>query len=173
MIPGSSTEFPLHLGKQAVYHALQGSSHEATPDILAGLRQEFEQLQVQLSSIKEDDKRARASLAALEAKPRLSVLRHNIQQLEEEKQATQARLVSFHDSQAIQLSLEEWAKLEDEWRQWQRHAAIRSRICRELWGRCTEFLPENTSALELWVSPVMSLAVYRRSLMTLPGVFGA
>jgi hypothetical protein len=42
-----------------------------------------------------------------------------------------------------------------------------------LWLRCTEVLPENTSALELWVSPLLSVSVYRRSLMTLPGVFGA
>ncbi|OQD76818.1 hypothetical protein PENDEC_c003G01350 [Penicillium decumbens] len=137
-------------GKQVVYHAVQGSSDEATPEILAALSQEIEQLQGQLSSAKEDEKKARASLAALEAKPRLSALRQDIQRLEEEKEEIQARLGTLHDSDTVQLSLEERSKLEEEWRQWQRHAAIRRRICLDLWARCTELLPENTSSSELW-----------------------
>lgn len=159
-MPGAFTKKRLHLGKQSVYHALQDSSQDITPEILATLSQEIEQLQVQLSSIKGEEKKVRASLAALEAKPRLSVLRQNIQQLEEEKEAIQGRLESLHDRDKDQISLEEWSKREDEWRRWQRHAAIRRRICRDLWGRCTEVLPDNTSALELWVSPVLPLAVH-------------
>ncbi|KAJ5667953.1 Chitin synthase activator (Chs3) [Penicillium maclennaniae] len=139
-------------GKQSVYHAVQDSSQKITPETLAALSQEIEQLQDQLSSIKEKEKNVRASLAALEAKPRLSVLRQDIQQLEEEKKVIQHRLESLHNSEMVQLSLEERSKREDEWRRWQRHAAIRSRICRDLWGRCAEVLPENTSALELWLS---------------------
>ncbi|KAJ5299351.1 Chitin synthase activator (Chs3) [Penicillium atrosanguineum] len=139
-------------GKQSVYHALQSSSQNVTPEIIAALSQEIEQLQVQLSSIKGDEKKLRASLAALEAKPRLSFLRQSIRQLEEEKEAIQGRLGSLHDSETAQLPLEEWSRLEDEWRWWQRHAATRRRICRDLWGRCTEVLPDNTSALELWES---------------------
>jgi 26S proteasome regulatory subunit (ATPase 3-interacting protein) len=162
-----------HLGKQVVYHALQGSCQEVTSEILAALSHEIEQLQDQLSSIKGDEKKARASLAALEAKPRLAALRQDIQQLEEEKEGIQARLGTLHDSDTVQLSLEEWSKLEDEWRQWQRHAAIRRRICRDLWGRCTEVLPDNTSSQELWVSPVLLPLQGRRSLTALPGVFGA
>jgi hypothetical protein len=42
-----------------------------------------------------------------------------------------------------------------------------------LWGRCTEVLPDNTSSQELWVSPVLLPLQGRRSLMSLPGVFGA
>jgi len=150
-----STDLWLYLGKQVVYHAVQGSSDEATPEILAALSQEIEQLQGQLSSAKEDEKKARASLAALEAKPRLSALRQDIQRLEEEKEEIQARLGTLRDSDTVQLSLEERSKLEEEWRQWQRHAAIRRRICLDLWARCTELLPENTSSSELWVSHIL------------------
>lgn len=138
-----------------VYHALQGPSQDATPETLTALRHEIEHLQGQLSSTKGDEKKARASLAALEAKPRLSALRWDIQRLEEEKEEIQARLGTLHDGDTIQVSLEEWSKLEEERRQWQRHAAIRRRICRDLWGRCTEVLPDNTSSLELWVSRVL------------------
>lgn len=152
---GASTELRLHLGKQIVYHALQGPLQDATPETLAALRHKIEQLQGHLSSTRGDEKKARASLAALEAKPRLSALRRDIQRLEEEKEEIQARLGTLHDSDTVQISLEEWSKLEEERRRWQRHAAIRRRICRDLWGRCTEVLPDNTSSLELWVNPVL------------------
>lgn len=90
-------------------------------------------------------------MAILEAKPRISQLRQEIAQLEEERKVIQAQVEELQGDD-VQLSVEERARLEEEWKQWQRHATTRRRICRELWGRCTEVLPDNTTSQELWVS---------------------
>jgi 26S proteasome regulatory subunit (ATPase 3-interacting protein) len=142
----------LSTGKQTVYHALQKSSESASPIVLAALSQQIVTLQDELSTIKANEKKARAALAALEAKPRLSTLREEIRQLEEERDAAQERLGKPYGDNQLQISPEARAQLERDWKQWQRHATVRRRICRELWGRCSEVLPEDTTAPELWVS---------------------
>lgn len=142
----------MHTGKQIVYHALQDPSQDVSPEAIAALHRGIKKAQEQLSSVKADEKRIRAALAALDARPRLSELQRGVQQLEAEKQAIQADLGSHQGGSEVQISAEDRSKLEQEWKQWQRHAAARRRICRDLWGQCTEVLPENTSAQELWVS---------------------
>ncbi|GLI77073.1 hypothetical protein PoHVEF18_005356 [Penicillium ochrochloron] len=137
-------------GKQTVYHAIQKSSDSASPEILAALSHEIETLQEELSTIKANEKKARAALAALEAKPRLSTLREDIRQLQEERDAAQARLGKLYDDDQPQISPEARAQLERDWKQWKNHATIRRRICRELWGRCSEVLPEDMTASQLW-----------------------
>lgn len=139
-------------GKQVVYHALQDTSQDMTPEAIATLNQDTEKLQDQLSTIKANEKRARAALAALEAKPRISDLQQQTQRLEEEREGIQAHLGQRHGDDEAQISLDERTQLEQEWKQWQRHAAVRRRICRDLWGRCSEVLPEDMTSQELWVS---------------------
>lgn len=141
----------LRIGKQIVYHALQDSSQGATTEAIAALIQDIEMVQDQLSTVKAEEKRARASLAVLEAKPRLSDLERDIQQLDSEREAIRARLGNFQEGNEVQISVEDRGKLEEEWKQWQRHATVRRRICRDLWSQCTEVLPENTTSQELWV----------------------
>jgi 26S proteasome regulatory subunit (ATPase 3-interacting protein) len=82
----------------------------------------------------------------------VSDLRQDITRLESEQEAIQARLASRHEDDTVSISPAERAKLETEWKQWQRQVGIRRRICCELWGRCSEVLPENVTAPELWVS---------------------
>ncbi|KAJ5152869.1 uncharacterized protein N7482_009347 [Penicillium canariense] len=146
-------------GKQIVYHALQESSDSTSPEAIAALGQEIEKLQDEFSAVKADEKKARAALAALEAKPRLSALRKDIRRLQEERDAAQGRLGKLSGDGQLQISLEERAQLERDWKQWQRHATVRRRICRELWGRCSEVLPDDTTALELWVSHAVATEV--------------
>jgi 26S proteasome regulatory subunit (ATPase 3-interacting protein) len=101
--------------------------------------------------LKANEKRARAALAALHAHPRISELRQDISRLEAEESTIQARLASCHEGDPVHISPEEREKLEEEWKYWQRHANVRRRICRDLWGQCSEVLPEGMTAAELWV----------------------
>jgi 26S proteasome regulatory subunit (ATPase 3-interacting protein) len=130
---------------------------------------EINELQTQLSSIKAEEKKARASLSALKAKPRIVELQQDIQRLGCERDDMQARLAKLNEgpevtvtatatatamtmAMAIQITPEERSQLEQEWKIWYRQATIRRRICRKMWDRCSEVLPENTSVLELWVN---------------------
>lgn len=115
---------------------------------MAALNQDIEKAQNELSNVKVDEKRVRSILTALSARPRVSDVERDIRQLEAERNAFEDVLRS---SQEIPIAVEDRNKLEQEWKQWQRHAAVRRRICRDLWGQCTEVLPENTSSHELWV----------------------
>ncbi|KAJ5652505.1 hypothetical protein N7507_009931 [Penicillium longicatenatum] len=130
---------------------LPDPSQNVTPEVIATRNREIEKLQDELTTIKANEKKVRAALLTFETKPRLSDLRQDIQELEEERSAIQARLTS-HRGDEVNLPPEEREKLEQEWKQWQCHATLRRRICRELWGRCTEVLPENQTSKELWES---------------------
>lgn len=134
---------------------MQDSSQAAIPEAIAALNKDIEKCQDELTSIKATEKEARDALAALEAKPRLSQLRQDIHQLEEERAVIHARLQELHGGDEVQIPVEERARLEQEWKQWQRHVTTRRRICRELWGLCTEVLPEDMTSQDLWVSVVL------------------
>lgn len=116
------------------------------------LKLDIERLEDELATLKANEKKTRAALAALHAKPWISDLRQDISCLESEKSTIQARLASRHEGEPVQVSPEEREKLEQEWKYWQRHANVRRRICRDLWGQCSEVLPEDMTAAELWVS---------------------
>lgn len=135
-----------------MYHALQDPSDIITLEEAAGLKLEIEDLESQLATLKADEKKARAALATLNATPRVSDLREDISRLESEESAIQKRLASHHEGGPVLLSPSTREKLEAEWKQWQRHASVRRRICRELWMQCSEVLPEGVTAAELWVS---------------------
>jgi 26S proteasome regulatory subunit (ATPase 3-interacting protein) len=106
----------------------------------------------------------RACLSALLSKPRISELRDDILRLEGERVELQACLDKLNGEDTatatatsgagavdISLSPEERAHLEHEWKTWHRQATLRQRICGDMWDRCSEVLPENTSLAELWV----------------------
>ncbi|KUM63909.1 hypothetical protein ACN42_g3167 [Penicillium freii] len=135
-----------------VYHALQDPSDITTPEVAAALKLDIENLESEISTLKANEKKARAELAILHAKPRISDLRQDISRLESEKSTIQARLASHHEGDPVQISPEEREKLEKEWKYWQRHAKVRRRICHDLWGQCSEVLPNDMTAAELWVS---------------------
>lgn len=144
--------FRYDIGKQTVYHALQDASDTLIPEAAAALKLEIDNLESQLPTLKADEKRARAALATLAATPRISDLRHDISRLENERSAIQTRLARHHEDDSVPLSPTERQKLEAECKRWQRHVSVRRRICRELWGQCSEVLPEGVTAAELWVS---------------------
>ncbi|KAJ5710752.1 hypothetical protein N7488_004908 [Penicillium malachiteum] len=139
-------------GKQVVYHAIQDSSQSVTPKDLATLTKNIERLQNELITLRADEKKVRAAFAAFESKPLFSDLRQDIERLQEERETLQERLGNQAASDEVPLSVEERENLENEWTEWQRHATLRRRMCRDLWGRCTEVLPENMTLPELWES---------------------
>lgn len=138
-------------GKQTVYHALQDSSNDATSETIANLDEEIKQLQEQLTTLKVDERKVRTDLAALCSKPLSSELRQEIDRLENEKESTLVHLAKCHGQNSEQVLPAERAEIEQEWRRWQRHVNIRSRICRDLWRRCSEVVPNGITREELWV----------------------
>ncbi|OQE29767.1 hypothetical protein PENSTE_c002G06050 [Penicillium steckii] len=140
-------------GKQVVYHTLQKVSDDTNTHSIHKITTEIKTLQEELSLIKAEEKTARSSLSTLKSKPRISELHLDIQRLEKEQMDLQSKLTkSTASSDTIKLSPEQRATLESEWKYWQRQATLRRRICRDLWGRCSEVLPENITASELWES---------------------
>ncbi|KAF7161676.1 hypothetical protein CNMCM6106_008829 [Aspergillus hiratsukae] len=137
-------------GKQTVYHALQEASDEVTMEAAAAMDEKIKQLQAQLTTLKTDEKKARTELAMLSAKPLLCELRDDVSQLVQETQAISSRLKMIQKSDPIQVSPEEKAELGKEWRHWNKIASVRKRICRDLWSKCLEVVPDNMNRDELW-----------------------
>ncbi|RAL06323.1 putative TBP interacting domain protein [Aspergillus ibericus CBS 121593] len=139
-------------GKQAVYHALQETCNEATPEIIAALDEKAERLQEQATNLQATEKKTRAELAAVNARPLLFELRRDISQLQQEQEALQARLLEARGSDSESVPIQLKLKAEKDWKHWHNHASIRGRICRDLWRKCSEVVPENMTGEELWES---------------------
>ncbi|ODM18337.1 hypothetical protein SI65_06208 [Aspergillus cristatus] len=129
------------------------SSDEATTDVIANLDEKIRQLEEKLTTLKTDEKNVRAELATLRSKPLLSELRQDIGRLEKEKESILAQLDEFHGhDSSVQVSPEERAEVEREWKRWQRQVNVRRRICRDMWMKCSEVVPEGMTREELWES---------------------
>ncbi|OJJ43352.1 hypothetical protein ASPZODRAFT_919782 [Penicilliopsis zonata CBS 506.65] len=139
-------------GKQIVYHALQSPEDDASPEGLADLEGEVKRLQEQTTEFKANEKKVRAELVLLCARPTLSELRQDLTRLEREKVTIVKSLEALRSTESVPVSVEERAEVDKEWKKWQRHASARARICQELWRSCSEVLPENMTRAELWES---------------------
>lgn len=126
--------------------------------------EKIKQLEEQATTFKTKEKKARTELATLSTKPLLCELRRDVGQLEQGTQAVTSRLKKIQESDSIQVSPEERAKLGQEWRRWNKIASVRKRICRDLWSNCLEVVPDSVSREELWVStPTLEAALRCRS----------
>ncbi|KAF9887132.1 hypothetical protein FE257_010507 [Aspergillus nanangensis] len=137
-------------GKQTVYHALQARSEEAKQQAMTALDNQIRELKGDLTILKSNEKKAREELAVLNMKPLLAEVRHEIELLEHEKQTMSSRLRQAQDETREQVSPEERADTLQQWEYWRKHAISRSRICRDLWQRCSEVAPDDMSREELW-----------------------
>ncbi|KAL2836677.1 Tat binding protein 1-interacting protein-domain-containing protein [Aspergillus pseudoustus] len=137
-------------GKQTVYHATQEEPDEISANAVAAMGEEIQTLQEQLPGLKEDEKKIQAELSSLNAVPLLSELRAEIQKLEEEKEFLSAKLADVHGDSEVNVSPLEMEAARKDWKYWQGQARVRARICRDVWHKCTEMLPEGTSREELW-----------------------
>ncbi|PGH00462.1 hypothetical protein GX51_05780 [Blastomyces parvus] len=140
-------------GKQIVYHALQEGPSDSTPAQLAALDEELTSLRTQIASTKQHEKSLRAELAALSARVPTDELREIVHRLEREKEEVLGRLAPLRDGRVATrvLSAEEQERVDGEWRVWKGRVMGRKRICREMWERCSEVLPEGIKkSEELW-----------------------
>lgn len=161
-------------GKQTVYHALQASDDSASPETLTSLDEQIKDLEERLSTLKADDKKARANLHVLTSTPLLSDLRQDIARLESEEKEITSRLVSSRENAAAVQIVDpaEREHVEQEWKRWRGLAARRERGFRELWGRCSEVVPEGMTREELWVCfCFLGVRVYYVVLISV-GIFG-
>ncbi|CAK40904.1 putative TBP interacting domain protein [Aspergillus niger CBS 101883] len=139
-------------GKQIVYHALQERSDEVTPEIITALHEQAEKLQEQVTGLEAAEKKTRAELATICARPLVSELRRDVGQLEQELEAIHARLVEARGSDAGTVPVRVKLDAQRDWKHWQNQANVRGRICRDLWRMCTEVVPDNMDREELWRS---------------------
>ncbi|KAK2784091.1 hypothetical protein FQN53_008807 [Emmonsiellopsis sp. PD_33] len=131
-------------GKQIVYHAIQDPIDEATPDQLVSLDAEITALRDQIASTKTAEKTLRAELAAFSARVSTADLRRGVMELAKEREQLLGRLAPLRDGsvKGRKVSAEEQARVDGEWGRWRRVVAVRKRVCREVWERCSEVLPE-------------------------------
>ncbi|KAI1975007.1 hypothetical protein LOZ51_002512 [Ophidiomyces ophidiicola] len=142
-------------GKQIVYHTIQDPAEEATPEELTAIDREIEETKSYIASAKSQEKLLKTQLATLNARVSTAELRYQVLGLEKERAGVVARLDPLKASakQARVVSAEEKAHVEKEWKTWQRNASTRRIMCREMWMRCTEVLPEGVSnKAEFWES---------------------
>ncbi|KAJ9210082.1 hypothetical protein DTO166G4_8343 [Paecilomyces variotii] len=139
-------------GKQLVYHALQDPTDDVTPEALARISDEIEQLEKQLADYKNREKGLKSELSRMGNTVSFADLEQNVSKLEDETRSIHLRLKELCNDNTAEVSMEEKAQTEKEWKMWQRHAAVRERICRHLWERCTEVMSEDTTKEELWES---------------------
>ena len=134
-----------------VYHAIQDTCNEATPEIIASLDWKTERLQEQVTSLQVIENKTRAELAAICGRPLVSELRRDIDQFEQEQKLIRARLNKVRGSDLDRVPVQHEVNAEKDWNHWQNQANIRRRICRDLWRKCSEVMPENMTREELWV----------------------
>lgn len=97
----------------------------------------------------------KAELAILSARVPTTKLRGQVRGLEAKKQQLNGQLEPLRNGSTKRrmVSVDEQERVEKEWRKWKRTAGTRKRVCRDLWDRCTEVLPEDAgSKEELWES---------------------
>ncbi|KAL4924662.1 putative TBP interacting domain protein [Aspergillus undulatus] len=139
-------------GKQTVYHALQEELDESGPDAVAAMDVEIAILQEQLSALNDEEKKMQGELNALNAMPLLSELRVEVKRLEEEKEKLTASLAKMHGDGSTEVSPQEKEVVRKDWKIWQDQSRVRARICRDLWRKCSETLPEGMTREGLWES---------------------
>src|SRR5712664_782156 len=139
------------LGKQLVYHVLQDPADDLMPDALHTMDEEIQQLQNDLTAYRAHEKELRAELSALSAKVPIAELRQEVRMLEKEKESCLMRFSKIQTEAVKPVGVEEKTHVEMSWKKWQIHYNTRRRICRDLWSRCTEVLPDGTTEEDLWV----------------------
>jgi 26S proteasome regulatory subunit (ATPase 3-interacting protein) len=147
-------------GKQLVYHALQDISKADTPDAIATLDDEIRPIQNDLSALKVREKELREELADVSAIIPIAELCESVSKLEEEKASSLDRLSKIQEEGTVCVSVEELTQVDNEWKKWQNHVQTRRRIFYELWARCTEVLPDDTTEEDLKVGSLRASLCY-------------
>jgi 26S proteasome regulatory subunit, ATPase 3, interacting protein len=118
--------------------------------------EDIQRLRNDLATQKAREKELGAELAALggEKPPPIRELQESVSQLTHDRDCILerlSRLRSQSEDPATVVSAAERAQVETDWKVWRKHAGRRRQICRDLWTRCTEVLPEGTTEGDFWV----------------------
>ena len=108
-------------------------------------------LRESIATTKANEKLLKANLAAVNATVSTNELRSQINMLEMEKGEITGRLGPLRAGNSKPVSAEEKERVEMAWKWWSEKASSRKRICMEMWGYCTEELPEGQTKEDLWV----------------------
>jgi 26S proteasome regulatory subunit (ATPase 3-interacting protein) len=122
-----------------------------TAETVSAADEEIQALQDELSGMKNHVKELREHLAVVSAIISMNDLGKQISRLEEEKASSLDRLSKLQGDRTACISAEEMAHVDTDWKTWQHHVQCRERIFRELWAKCTEELPNDTTEEELRV----------------------
>jgi len=139
------------LGKQLVYHAVQDPADAMSLEDLAAMDKEIATLRDTIATSKANEKLLRANLISVNATMSTDELRNSVILLEHDKKELLRRLGSLRSGNVKPVLPEEKEAVDREWTQWSRKAAVRKKICLELWEICTEEVPEGKTKEELWV----------------------
>lgn len=134
-----------------MYHAIQDAKDAASPEDLAAMDQEINNLREIISAAKVEEKILKANLVTLSATMTIQDLRAGVQSLDAEKATILNRLGPLRAGNVRPVLPEEKAKVDQAWRTWSRHAAGRKKICMNVWDYVTEELPEGKTKEDLWV----------------------
>ena len=138
-------------GKQVVYHAVQDPTDAMSLEDLAAMDKDIATLQETIYTAKANEKLLRANLVNVNATLSTQELRDSVSILEHETKEILQRLGPLRSGNVKPVLPEEKDAVDREWGQWSRKAAVRKKICLELWGFCTEEVPEGKTREELWV----------------------
>jgi len=114
---------------------------------------EISTLRDTIASSKLREKELKLTLSTLSSTLTTTELRDKIAGLETEKVELEGRLEVFRKGGVRLVEKAEKERVEREWKVWRRNVGVRRGFVREMWGLCSEVLPEGVgSKEELWVS---------------------
>ncbi|KAM5464993.1 hypothetical protein MauCBS54593_006626 [Microsporum audouinii] len=142
-------------GKQMVYHVVQDTANEATPEELAAMDEKITSFREQLEVAKVQEKTLKTELAVLNSRVSSTELLAQINQLEVRRGILNDQLTQLSKETVTGRTVteEESRRVHRDWTAWKRHASLRKQACRETWLKCTEVLPDTVKSKdELWES---------------------
>ncbi|MCJ1358118.1 MAG: hypothetical protein MMC33_008116 [Icmadophila ericetorum] len=137
-------------GKQSVYHAIQEAKDNASAEEIAAMDKEIADLREKISTSKGLEKIMKAQLTTLNTTMSIQDLKNGILIAKTTKHALLERLALLRSGNAKPVSAEEKEEADHAWKVWSRHAAVRKKICMDVWDYATEELPEGKTKEELW-----------------------
>jgi 26S proteasome regulatory subunit (ATPase 3-interacting protein) len=140
-----------------VYHTLQDPNDCATPEDLAIIDGQIAALRKETNTINAEIKTLRATLSSLESRMSTSDLHTSVVTMEKEKEEATARLVKLRSGDVKPVSMEEKAAVDTDMRKWDKVAANRAKITKEMWDSILDVLPEGIEAADLRASFVCCL----------------
>jgi hypothetical protein len=154
-----------NIGKQLVYHTLQESFGDISPESITSIDNAIEHMHTELSALKAREKELKAELGSLANVVPLTELRSSVACLEQERRECQERLFRLQgevNDSAISTSPSELDRMERDWKTWQKHCLVRKKIFFDLWSECTEIAPNNMTKQELQVCNLCSFSLKLR-----------